>query len=54
MQKAVRVKRNNEIFFALNLPTLSVEVRNSMEKVKGKGKGKEKEQAGSDDEYDPG
>ncbi|KAL1826636.1 hypothetical protein ACET3Z_005048 [Daucus carota] len=33
MQKAVRVKRNNEIFFALNLPTLSVEVRNSMEKL---------------------
>lgn len=47
----MRVKRNNEIYFALNLPTLSVEVRNSF--LKDKEKGKEKVQKGSDEEYDP-
>lgn len=50
-QRLVRVKQNNEIYFALNLPTLSAEVRSSFSK--NKGKGQEKVQEGSDKEYDP-
>lgn len=49
--RAVTVKRNNEVFFALNLPTLSSEVRNSI--LKDKSKKKKHVQEGSDEEYDP-
>lgn len=51
IQRAVRVKKNNEIYFALNLPTLSAEVRNLF--TKDKLKEKEKVQEGSDEDYDP-
>lgn len=49
IQRAVTIKRNNEVYFALNLPTLSSELRNSAQRNKGK----EKMQEGSED-YDPG
>ena len=44
------MKRNNEVYFALNLPTLSAEMRTSFSKDKSKGK--EKVREGSDEEYD--
>lgn len=50
-RRAVRVKRNNEIYFPLNLPTLSAEVRSSFSK--GKLQEKDQAQEGSDEEYNP-
>lgn len=52
-QRVVRVKQNNEVFFALNLPTLSTEVRNCFPQKQGTGSGKKIVQEGSDEEYDP-
>ena len=51
IQRATRVKMNNEIFSAYNLPTLATEVRNSF--LKNHDKGKEQIQEGSDEDYDP-
>ena len=32
IQRAVRIKRNNEVFFAIKLPELSTRLRNSINK----------------------
>ncbi|KAL8134557.1 hypothetical protein AgCh_009539 [Apium graveolens] len=51
IQRAIRVERNNEVYMALNLPTLSAGLRSSVQK---KNSEKEKLQDLSDHDYDLG
>ncbi|KAK1380994.1 hypothetical protein POM88_027738 [Heracleum sosnowskyi] len=49
IQRAIRVKENNQVFLQLNLPTLSAGMRNSVQRKKGKEK-----MADGNEDYDPG
>ncbi|KAK1402365.1 hypothetical protein POM88_001970 [Heracleum sosnowskyi] len=49
IQRAIRVKENNQVFLQLNLPSLSAGMRNSVQRKKGKEK-----MADGNEDYDPG
>ena len=48
VQRAIRIQKNNEVYYALNLPVLSA----GLKKAESKDKQKEKTRDGSED-YDP-
>ncbi|KAK1365724.1 hypothetical protein POM88_041285 [Heracleum sosnowskyi] len=49
IQRAIRVKENNQVFLQLNLPSLSAGMRNSVQRKKGNEK-----MADGNEDYDPG